>query len=91
MEQKIKLYEPTTSQKVQWLRVLCFLMQRVQVQSLVRKLRSHMPRGLKKQNIKQKQYCNKFKKAFKKGPHQTVLREIYEPISFIEYRCKPPN
>ena len=47
--------------------------------------------GPKKQNIKQKQYCNKFSKAFKKGPHQKVLRKIYEPISFIEYRCKPPN
>ena len=25
--------------------------------------------GLKKQNIKQKQYCNKFNKEFKNGPH----------------------
>ena len=26
--------------------------------------------GGKKQNIKQKQYCNKFNKDFKNGPHQ---------------------
>ena len=25
----------------------------------------------KNQNIKQKEYCNKFNKDFKKGPHQT--------------------
>ena len=28
-----------------------------------------MPRGQKKQNIKQKQYCNKFNKDFKNVPH----------------------
>ena len=42
-----------------------------QIRSLAGKLRSHMPRGLKKQNIKQKQYCNKFNKDFEDGPHQT--------------------
>ena len=26
--------------------------------------------GSKKQNIRQKQYCNKFNKHFKNGPHQ---------------------
>ena len=36
------------------------------VQPLVRELRSHMPHG---QNIKQKQYCNKFNKNFKNDPH----------------------
>ena len=40
-------------------------MQGVWVRSLVRELRSHMPHG-KKQNTKQKQYCNKFNKDFKK-------------------------
>ena len=30
---------------------------------------------LKNQNIKQKQYCNKFIKDFKKGPHQKRERE----------------
>ena len=29
----------------------------------------HAP-GPKNQNIKQKQYCNKFNKDFKNGPHQ---------------------
>ena len=27
----------------------------------------------KKQNIKQKQYCNKFNKVFKNGPHQKKI------------------
>ena len=36
-------------------------MQEVRVQSLVRELRPHMPPD---QNIKEKQYCNKFNKDF---------------------------
>ena len=32
-------------------------------------LRSHMPCGQKSQNIKQKQYCNRFNEDFKNGPH----------------------
>ena len=28
--------------------------------------------GSKNQNIKQKQYCNKFNKDFKNGPHQKI-------------------
>ena len=54
---------------------LCFPMQRVQVWSSVRELRSRTPQGQKKknppnkQNIKQKQYCNKFNKDFKNGLH----------------------
>ena len=41
------------------------------VQSLVGKLRSHMPQGQKnpKQTIKQKQYCNKFNKDLKRRGH----------------------
>ena len=27
------------------------------------------------QNIKQKQYCNKFNKDFKNGPHQKILKK----------------
>ena len=42
----------------------------VWVQSLVGELRSHMPRGWKARNIKEKQYCNKFNTDFKNGPHQ---------------------
>ena len=37
----------------------------IQIQSLVRQQRSHMPLGPKKQNIKQKQYCNKVSKDLK--------------------------
>ena len=29
----------------------------------------------KKRNIKQKQYCNKFNKNFKNGPHQKILKK----------------
>ena len=58
-----------TSLAVQWLR-LCLPMQGVWVRSLVGELRSHMPLSQKNQNIKQKQYCNKFNKNFKNGPHQ---------------------
>ena len=53
-----------TSLVVQWLR-LCLPMQGVWVRSPVRELRSHMARDQKNQNIKQKQYCNKFNKTFK--------------------------
>ena len=53
-----------TSLMVQWLR----LSLPVQVRSLVRELRSHMPCGQKNQNIKQKQYCKEFNKDFKNGP-----------------------
>ena len=38
-------------------------MQGVWVPSLVRELGSHI-------NLRQKQYCNEFKKDFKNGPHQ---------------------
>ena len=42
-----------TSPVIQWLR-LGLPLQEVQVQSLIGELRSHMPRGQKNQNIKQK-------------------------------------
>ena len=51
-------------------------MQAVQLRYLVRKLRPHMSSGQKqnktKQNttLEQKQYCNKFNKDFKNGPHE---------------------
>ena len=48
-------------------------MQEVQVQSLVGELRSHMSRG---QNMKQKQYCNKFSKDLKEnGPYQKNFKK----------------
>ena len=58
-----------TSLMVQWLR-LDLPKQGAWVQSLVREMRSHMPHGQKYQNIKQKQYCNKFNEDFKNGPHK---------------------
>ena len=55
---------------VQWLR-LCLPMERVEVRSLVRELRSQrakiyaiLPVPTKKKNKQQKQYCNKFNEAF---------------------------
>ena len=39
---------------------------RVSVQSLLRGLRSHSPHDQKDKNLKQKQYCNKLNKYFKK-------------------------
>ena len=60
-----------TSLVVQWLR-LCFPLQRVRIWSLVRELRTHMPHGQQPQNIKQKQYCNKFNKDFKNDLHQKI-------------------
>ena len=50
---------------VQWLR-LCLPIQGVQVQTLARELRSHIPQGQRVKNIKQKLYCNKFNKDLKK-------------------------
>ena len=41
-------------------------MQRVWVGSLVRELISHLPCGQKTQNIKERQYCDKFNKDLKK-------------------------
>ena len=38
--------------------------------------------GSKNQNIKQKQYCNKFDKDFKNGPHQKKNR--YRAMSSIQ-------
>ena len=62
-----------TSLTVQWLG-LCLPMQGLRVRSLVGELGSHMPRGQKtKQNIEEKQYCNRFNKDFKNGPHQKII------------------
>ena len=63
-----------TSLVVQHL-TLCLPMQWVQVQSLVGE--TEIP-GLtaEKQNIKQKQYCNRFNKDFRNGPHQKNLKRF---------------
>ena len=39
----------------------------------------HMPCGQRKQNIKQKQYCNKFS-TFKNGPHQKKKKSLKKSI-----------
>ena len=41
--------------------------------------------GPKHQSIKQKQYCNKFSKDFKNGPHQKILKKKKKnnPSAFI--------
>ena len=58
-------------------------MQGVQVQSLVRELRSHMPWSQKtKQTKKQKQYCNMFSKDFDNGPYQKKERKKENDLSY---------
>ena len=70
-----------TSLAVHWLKQH-LPMEGMRVWSLVGELRSHIPRGPKNQNIKQKQYCNKFDKVFKNGP-QKNLKKIYSfPLCF---------
>ena len=38
------------------------------------------------QNIKQKQYCNKFNKYFKNGPHQKILKKKKKEKEMIVYK-----
>ena len=63
-----------TSLAVQWLR-FCLPMQGSA--SLIPGRGAETPRAScprkTKQNMKQKQYCNKLKKGFKKGPHQKKI------------------
>ena len=61
-----------TSLAVQWLQ-LRLPKQGVWARSLIRELRSHMLHSQKKQSIKQKRYCSKFSKDFKKGLHQKII------------------
>ena len=53
----------------------CLPVQGVWVLSLVRKLRPHMPQSQNNLYVNQKQYCNKFNKDFKTGPHQKKSSE----------------
>ena len=55
--------------------------QRVQVWSLVGQLGPHRLHSQKNQNIKQKQYCNKFNKDFKNGLHQFSSKKHWLPKS----------
>ena len=66
-------------------------MEGMRVWSLVGELRSHIPRGPKNQNIKQKQYCNKFDKGFKNGPQKNLKKNTVFPYAFPEvlHLCFP--
>ena len=70
-------------------------MQGMQVWSLVRDIRSHLPCSQRNQNMKQKKYCNKFNKDFKNDPHEKNLFKnchllnIYTANMNVPYR--PPQ
>ena len=44
--------------------------------------RAKIPQALrpKKKNIKQKQYCNRFNKDFKNGPHQKKKKKAFDNL-----------
>ena len=72
---------------VQWLR-LCLPMQGVWVLSLFGELRIHVPRGPKYQDMKQKQYCNKFSKDLKNVlfiVHLFVTPQIAAHQAFLSF------
>ena len=54
----------------------------IQVQALLRELKSHKPHGQKNQNIKQKHYCNKFNKDFKNGVKKKKKRS---PLAYVNW------
>ena len=65
---EMKLFEEV---KLFILFVLCFMT------LLVKGLRYYRPhRAKKKQNIKKRQYCNKFNKDFKNGPPQKRKKKV---------------
>ena len=55
-------------------------MQGLQIQSLIGEPRSHMPQGQQTEHKQQKQYCNKFNKDFKNGPHQ---KKFYKALKIM--------
>ena len=44
--------------------------------------------GPKNQNIKQKQYCNKFNKDFKNGPHQKKKKNLKKNLKVFSFLIK---
>ena len=44
----------------------------------------------KNQNITQKQYCNKFNKDFKKGPHQKLIKITFLLLKNTDHYLSPP-
>ena len=62
---------------------LCLPMQGMWIQSLVGKLRSHMPIGKTPAYKQQKQYCNKFNKDFKMAHIKKHLEKKQEKFKII--------
>ena len=59
----------------------CLPRQQVWVRCLLGELRFHMRSSQKNQNIKQKQYCNKFNKDFKNSPRQKNHKKKHHSIA----------
>ena len=76
-----------TSLSVLWLR-LHLPMRGLQIQTLVRELRSTGLLTKKNQNIKQKQCCNKFNKDFENGPHTKVKVKVAQAYPTL---CNPTD
>ena len=70
-------------------------MQGMQVWSLVRDIRSHLPCSQRNQNMKQKKYCNKFNKDFKNDPHEKNLFKNCHLLNIytanMNVPCRPPQ
>ena len=63
-------------------------MQGVQVGSLVAEPTSHAPRSQKTENIKEKQYCDKFSKDFKTVHIKKILK-VREKLRHMQANKKP--
>ena len=72
----IKILRAGISLGVQWLR-FCLPMEGMQVQSMVRELRVTCQMAKIPEHKQQKQYCNKFNKDFKNGPHKIIIIIIF--------------
>ena len=69
---------------VQWLR-LCLL--NAGDEGSILDLGVKIPHASQAENqtIKQKQHCNKFSKDFKNGPHQKILKDLFQhTYQFLE-------
>ena len=82
-----KGWDYETSLAVQWLR-FCLPMQGVQVQPFSQGAKIPHASWPKKQNIKQKQYCNKFKKTLKMVHVKKVLKTKRGWDLWIQYSWK---
>ena len=64
-------------------------MQGVQVGSLVGEPTSHVPRSQKTENIKVKQYCDKFSKDFKMVHIKKKILKVREKLRHMQKNKKP--